>query len=179
MENTIDKMVKNTTGGGKAKGFARKSFIPSNHKLRLSESDDEKYAHITKMFGNGMCQVLCDDNKTRICIIRGKFQGKGKRTSILTLGSIALVGIRSWETDSNKCDLLEVYGQNEIDQLKHHPKVPCEFLSINLLPLSVNDKKDSGIEFSNIVDGVDDKPIMESSEDFVMDDTEAIDIDDI
>jgi len=172
-------MVKNQYGGSKAKGFARKSFAQTNHKLRLSDNEDEKYAHITKMFGNGMCQVLCDDNTTRVCIIRGKFQGKGKRTSLVTLGSIVLVGLRSWETDSNKCDLLEVYGQNEIDQLKHHPKVPCEFLSINLLQVSISEKQDSGIEFSNIVNGKDDKPIMESSEDFVMDDTEQIEIDDI
>lgn len=172
-------MVKNTTGGGKAKGFARKSFAPANHKLRLSEHEDEKYAHITKMFGNGMSQVLCDDNKTRLCIIRGKFQGKGKRTSLVTLGSIVLVGLRSWETDSNKCDLLEVYGQNEIDQLKHHPKVPCDFLMMNLLQLSITEKHDSGIEFTNIKHGIDEKPIMESKEDFVMDDTEQIKIEDI
>ena len=34
-------------------------------------------------------------------------------------------------------------------------------------------------EFSNIINGVDDKPIIESKEDFVMDDSAVIDIDDI
>jgi len=173
-------MVKNTTGGCKSKGFARKEFASSNHKLRLSESEDEKYAHITKMFGNGMCQALCDDSKTRTCIIRGKFRGKGKRNSLLTQGSIVLVGIRSWETDSDKCDLLEVYGQNEIDQLKHNPKVPCEFLSLNVISHFISSNEStSHVEFTNIIDGIDDKPIMETDEDFIMDTTEEIDIDDI
>jgi initiation factor 1A len=174
-------MVKNTTGGNKSKGFARKELnVSSNNKLRLSESENEKYAHITKMFGNGICEALCEDSKTRKCIIRGKFRGgKGKRNSFIVVGTIVLVGIRDWETDSDKCDLLEVYNQNEVDQLKHHPKVPYDFISINVLSLSLSEKDNSGIEFSTIIDGVDDKPIIESKEDFVMDTSETINIDDI
>jgi initiation factor 1A len=174
-------MVKNVTGGGKAKGYARKSFAPSNNKLRLSESEEEKYAHITKMFGNGMCQALCDDNNTRNCIIRGKFRGKGKRNSVVIVGTIVLVGIRSWETDSDKCDLLEVYNQNEVDQLKHHPKVPYAFLSMNMSPHScVLEREDLGIDFSSIKsDQVDSRPILETTENFIMDETDTINIDDI
>jgi translation initiation factor 1A len=172
-------MVKNTTGGSKHKGFARKEFsASSNNKLRLSESEDEKYAHITKMFGNGMCQAYCDDLKTRTCIIRGKFRGKGKRNSFVTLGAIVLVGIREWETDSDKCDLLEVYGSNEIEQLKHHPKVPVGFLSLNVLSHSTLETDESGINFSNIVEE-EVKLVLGTKEDFVMDDSETINIDDI
>jgi initiation factor 1A len=174
-------MVKNTTGGNKSKGFARKEMIASNsHKLRLSECENEKYAHITKMFGNGMCQALCDDSKERTCIIRGKFRGgKGKRNSFVVVGTIVLVGLRDWESDSDKCDLLEVYNQNEVDQLKHHPKVPYEFISMNLLSHFISEKDNAGIEFSSIIDGVDDKPILESKEEFVLDHSEQINIDDI
>ena len=172
-------MVKNTTGGSKHKGFARKEYSVSNNKLRLSESEDEKYAHITKMFGNGMCQAYCDDLKTRMCIIRGKFRGKGKRNSFVALGAIVLIGVREWETDSDKCDLLEVYGSNEIEQLKHHPKVPVGFLSLNVLSHSSTAETDeSGINFSNIVEE-EFQPNIKTKEDFIMDDSETINIDDI
>jgi initiation factor 1A len=140
-------MVKNTVGGNKAKGFARKNEKPQSNKLRLSECPDEKFAHIIKMFGNGMCQALCEDNVTRTCIIRGKFRGKGKRNSFVTPGSIVLVGTRDeWSSDSEKCDLLELYSSNEVEQLKHHPKVPTHFLSLE--PLSQNIPIDDSFDFS-------------------------------
>jgi initiation factor 1A len=144
-------MVKNTTGGSKHKGFARKEFSSNyNNKLRLSDNEFEIYAHVTKMFGNGMCETLCQDMVKRTCIIRGKFRGKGKRTNFIVIGSIVLVGIRHWETDSNKCDLLEFYDPNEIDQLKNNPKVPSDFLSFN--PLSpISNPSDPSILFSNII----------------------------
>lgn len=172
-------MVKNKTGGSKAKGFARKEFTHNNvGKLRLSECENERYAHVTKMFGNGMCQTLCDDLKTRKCIIRGKFcSNKGKWNNFIVVGTIVLVGVRDWET--TKCDLLEVYSQNEVDQLKHNPKVPYEFICMNVLQESTDEKDKSGIEFSTIIDGNDDKLIIETDEDFVMDNSEKIDIDDI
>ena len=144
-------MVKNTVGGNKAKGFARKNEKPQSNKLRLSECEDEKFAHIIKMFGNGMCQALCDDNVTRTCIIRGKFRGKGKRNSFVTPGSIVLVGTRqAWSSDFDKCDLLEVYSSNEIEQLKNHPKVPTSFLLFD--PNSHSSQNfpiDDSFDFSN------------------------------
>jgi initiation factor 1A len=140
-------MVKNTVGGNRAKGFARKNEKSQSNKLRLSESDDEKYAHITKMLGNGMCLALCDDNVSRTCFIRGKFRGKGKRNSFVTPGSIVLVGTRSWSSDIDKCDLLELYSTTEVELLKSHPKLPPHFLSME--PLSQNFPIDDSFDFSH------------------------------
>lgn len=178
-------MVKNTVGGNKAKGFARKNEKPQSHKLRLSDNEDEKYAHIIKMFGNGMCQALCDDNKTRTCIIRGKFRGKGKRNSFVTPGAIVLVGTRdSWSSDCDKCDLLELYTHTEIEQLKNHPKVPTAFLSMEFNGNKNINNDDIAIDFTNNTN--DNEDIIQSNnnndksmEVFVMDDSETINIDDI
>jgi translation initiation factor 1A len=116
-------MVKNLKGGSghksQARKFASTGASKQGSKLRVIEEEGEIYAQITKMFGNGMCDALCIDEVTRLCIIRGKFRGgKGKRNSFVTVGTLVLVGIRDWETDSDKCDLLEVYNQTEVDQLK-------------------------------------------------------------
>jgi translation initiation factor 1A len=120
-------MVKNTTGG-KNKNQARKNVAPSSRvstKLRVSEEEGELYAVITKVFGGGMCNAQCIDGKNRICIIRGKFTGRGKRDNIIVPGSWVLVGEREWESDKsesktqlNKCDLLEVYSESDKKKLQ-------------------------------------------------------------
>ncbi len=121
-------MVKNKTGGNKAKKFGRKHLGGNsfNAKLRISQVEDEVYACVTKLLGNGMCHVNCLDssnsNKTRLCIIRNKFRGRGKRDNNLVMGTYVLVGIRSWETVKEgtieKCDLIEVYNSSEVTRLK-------------------------------------------------------------
>jgi translation initiation factor IF-1 len=124
-------MVKNT-GGCKAKGFARKH--QSSHisnKLRMSECDEEKYAIVRKLFGPS-CDVLCDDSKVRLAMIPGKFSGRNKRNNNLAPGTVILIGIREWATviegKSEKCDVLEVYSAQELDQLKQRPNFPTRFL---------------------------------------------------
>jgi initiation factor 1A len=118
-------MVKNF-GGKNSKKIGRKyvsSYTKGGNKLRLTQDEDEIYACVSKMLGNGMCHVLCCDNVQRICIIRNKFRGRGKRDNNLSMGTYVIIGKRSWETNCNaensKCDLIEVYNDNEIKKLKN------------------------------------------------------------
>lgn len=118
-------MVKNF-GGNKSKKQGRK-FISSNQaqrKLRLKDEkeDGEMYACVKKLFGNGRCLILCIDGIERNCVIRNKFRGRSKRDNTLIVGSHILAGVRLWETKTEKkeqdCDLLEVYNDNEVRELK-------------------------------------------------------------
>jgi translation initiation factor 1A len=118
-------MVKNRTGGNKHKGQGRKYVNAPRQttNIRLSNDEYELYAQVTKMLGNGMCHVLCIDGKTRLCHIRGKFRGRGKRDNLIGNNSWLLIGLREWESDKtdiklNNCDLLEVYSSIDIDRLK-------------------------------------------------------------
>jgi len=119
-------MVKNTTGGSKTKGQARK-FVNAprqSSNIRLSNDEYEVYAQVTKMLGNGMCHVLCIDGKTRLCHIRGKFRGRGKRDNLIGNNSWLLIGLREWESEKDEkkmqnCDLLEVYSPIDVDRLKN------------------------------------------------------------
>ena len=179
-------MVKNTTGGSGAKGYARKSFaIQKSTKLRLSEDPCEKYAQVTKMYGE-MCEVMCDDNISRKCFIRGKFRGKGKRNSFIRIGEVVLVGLRSWASDNSQCDLLELYTAQEVQQLKNHPKVPSAFITVgDLNTVSVTNGEGDVFEFSNTVreNYEDIVPLdlgkKKDTDKFVLDETEEINIDDI
>jgi len=149
-------MVKNTHGGSGHKSQARKNTVNVKHsssKLRLSDDEDEIYGQVLKILGGGMCSVLCQDSIERLCIIRGKFRGRGKRDNTLLGGSWILVAKRSWcgETTNGKekCDLLEIYG--ELDK----KKLQAVETTVNWNNFIVNDVKNSfnketdDFEFSN------------------------------
>lgn len=116
-------MVKNNAGGNKGKGLARKHVNAAkggaSKQLRVATDEAEKYAVVSKMLGNGMCYVRLLDGSTgdRLCIIRNKFKGRGKRDNILDTGSWVLVGLREWSSKQDTCDLLEVYNAAERDRL--------------------------------------------------------------
>ena len=141
-------MVKNF-GGNKTKSMSRKNLTstPSNV-LRFSLNEFEKYSQVTKLLGNGMCHVLCDDNVTRLCHIRGKFRGRGKRDNIVNNGALLLVGIREYECGGNgtklqNCDLLEVYSDQEKEKLKQSvTNVNWRMLSANLMTQEKADEKE-------------------------------------
>ena len=181
-------MVKNQTGGNRAKSFARKNETSvGRERLRLAECDEEVYACVNKLFGN-TCSVTTIDGETLIGHIRKKFSGRGKRTSIITDRCVVLVGMRHWEKTAKNCDILEVYSSHEVEQLKNIPKIRFE----RLLPLimsagssedkhtKVEDAFDFGIASSSPDNDDDVKEILESkTEIFELNQQEEINIDDI
>lgn len=119
-------MVKNTHGGSKHKSQARKLVnAPQSNKLRLPECDEECFAIVTKMLGNGMCHVnlLYKNNilENIVCHIRGKFRGRNKKSNLISTSSIVLVGLRTWEKNVSACDLLDIYNSHHIDKLDIKP----------------------------------------------------------
>lgn len=150
-------MVKNTTGGSKTKGQARKftSQAPSN-RLRLSQEEAELYATVSSMLGNGMCEVMCIDGIKRLCHIRGKFKGRGKRDNFITRNSFILIGLREWEGDEVKevkgkiklpnCDLLEVYSASDVDRIKMTEKKDW---SVFVDEKSISENIEDTVDFTN------------------------------
>jgi initiation factor 1A len=116
-------MVKNQNGGKNSKKMGRKFVTnPSsnNRKIRKAEEEGEIYAIVTKMLGNGMFYANDIEGKERLCIMRNKFRGRGKRDNTVALGSWVLIGIREFELCAKpKHDLLEVYSDIEKQKLKH------------------------------------------------------------
>ena len=90
--------------------------------LRTLNENEEIYAIVTKMLGNGTCEVECTDGARRLCIIRKKFRGRGKSHNRVCQGATVMVGLRDWEKNEKsalpKCDLLEVYSESELRKLK-------------------------------------------------------------
>ena len=157
-------MVKNF-GGNKAKRQGRKHIIaPVQTKLRLVDprGNGEMYAITTKVLGNGMMFVKCLDKNERLCIIRKKFKGRGKRDNYIHVGTMVLVGLRTWATDvslkneneKEKCDLLEVYSDAEKTRLLQREKdtdfsVFAEFNKSGVNEFGGNDNIEGGFIFTN------------------------------
>jgi translation initiation factor 1A len=155
-------MVKNTCGGNKAKGQARKFISVKSKEIRKSKDEDEIYAQNIRTLGNGMCHVLCSDGITRLCHIRGKFRGRGKKDNLVKNNTWLLVGLREWDkskevsTKMQDCDLLEVYNDEDKEELKNIEK------GVNWNLFVMNDQKtiklnDNNINMDNIIEFSDSK----------------------
>jgi len=155
-------MVKNTSGGSKHKGMARKLVnAPVSNKIRYSEDEDECYAKVTKMLGNGMCHVtllhkdVIHDNI--VCHIRGKFRSRNKKSNLVAVGGVVLVGIRSWTSNLDACDLLCIYNDSQVPSLnlpnlfQNHPSQPIdnEIIFSSNLTTSNNNQLSSISHFDN------------------------------
>ena len=156
-------MVKNF-GGKHGKKIARKnahsnSEMSVNKKMRFANGDEEVYGLVTKCLGNSQFLIICNDRVERLCILRNKFTGRNKQSNLVSIGSWVIVGLRNWETSKpnkkDKCDMLEVYTNNEKHKLVQESKVNLSFLSQqeNLL-LSNGEKEEednTNIIFSEII----------------------------
>jgi translation initiation factor IF-1 len=119
-------MVRNEKGGKGAKGLARKTVASSGareERLRLPSCELEQLACVTNMYGNGMCEIHTNDNTKLIGHIRNKFRGRQKRSNMILRYSIVMIGLREWENPIKNCDILCIYDDNQIEQLKTIPHI--------------------------------------------------------
>ena len=111
-------MVKNTSGGTKTKGLARKHQGGAGGgggggALRLPKNELEQLVVVTKMLGNGMCEVFNNDDQRFIAHIRNKFKGRNRRSNDISVNSFILIGLREWEKPALNADVMFVYDVND------------------------------------------------------------------
>lgn len=126
-------MVKNKKGGSGHKKMARKNVRTTsyvNKKIRKPREEGEMIARVLRIHGGGHASILCTDKKERTLVIRGRFRGRNKRDNTIKQNSIVLVGLRSvtmgevvHHSKKEKADLLEVYNNSQLDELKEIPEV--------------------------------------------------------
>lgn len=103
-------MGKNQYGGNKQKSMANKT---TEAPMRYSTCDLELYARVTKALGNGMFHVEDNNKRTYMAHVRGKMRGKSKRSNLIKVGEMLLIGLREWETTSKNADVLYIYEENQ------------------------------------------------------------------
>jgi initiation factor 1A len=174
-------MVKNTKGGKGAKSLARKTSAPAfiaTERLRISTDELEKYACVTKMFGNGMCEITMNDNSKLVGHIRGAFRGRQKHRNMILVHSIVLVGLREWEDVSKNCDILYVYDDIQIEQLRNMPQIDIKNLLQMKIVFGGSTVENADIRFTNETEE-EVVNMLETVEEFNIDQEEEIDIGDI
>jgi len=154
-------MVRNITGGSKHKSQARKNVVPrgASAALRTALDEGECFAQVERMLGGSNCHVMCVDGVLRLCVIRGKFRGKGKRDNVLAMGTLVLVGMRDYESSKtsnskNKlenCDLLEVY--RDTDKARVFSSVKIDWSNLNTTGTSTGTSAGAGAKSSSSEDG--------------------------
>jgi len=185
-------MVKNS-GGNKCKRGAQKHMTGS-HTRHLVEKNpaepNEIYAAVVKLYGGSNCEVICEDGITRMCIIRNKFRGRGKRDNFLMTGVWVLVGLREWEIKHTgkrpNCDLLYVYSEDDKNKLKTNASGNWSVLNVST-PDGVHElHEEDNIVFEDIKDTPDTNLLNELQEQYISEDgnnlavdNDIIDIDDI
>jgi hypothetical protein len=151
-------MVKNSFGGNKAKGFARKNLAKRETALRTADEEGEIYAQAVKVMGGSIASAIDIDGNPLRAHIRGKFRGRGKRDNFIAPGTWLLVGLHSWEEKSTKtdeirnCDILEVYSETDKNRLKNSVTSINwnKFITNDTKTLGENDKDvDAGFDFAD------------------------------
>lgn len=186
-------MVKNNTGGNKAKGFARKNMVKRDTTLRVAQEEGEIYAQAVKVMGGSIASAIDIEGRPLRAHIRGKFRGRGKRDNFISAGTWLLVGLHNWQSEKTKpneirdCDILEVYNETDKNRLKN------SITSVNWNVFITNDTKTIGSEIEKDEYGIEfaDEATQEyeqliaaqasagHSNTIIMDDGEQIDVDDI
>lgn len=138
---------RNTVGGKKGKGMANKALNTNNNgPLRLSTHPSEKYACVTKINGNGMCNVTTSDGLTLLGHIRGNMRGSSKRNNFISPFSIVLIGLREWESTPTNCDILCLYSSHDVSALATIPNIYIDSI-LHLNPLDRSHRYDLSLDF--------------------------------
>lgn len=110
-------MPKNKGKGGKNRRRGKNQNEPDKRELVFKE-DEQEYAKVLKMLGNGRVECFCFDSQIRLAHIRGKMRKK----VWINVGDIILVGLRDYQDD--KCDVILKYTADEARNLKTYGELP-------------------------------------------------------
>lgn len=112
--------------GGKRKKRGKKNTVVQKRPIDYKSNDpkeNQQYAVVQTLSGDSRLEVLCEDGTSRICHIRGKF----RKRNWVRKGNIVVVAIREYQ--SNKCDLLHKYNNDEARTLLKNKIIPKSFFA--------------------------------------------------
>lgn len=105
----------NKKGGKKHKRGKKNSYLQK--KLRYKEEGQE-YAQIKTAKGNCRFDLSVFDGKERMGILCGTM----RKRRFVNVRDVVLVSIRDFE--DAKCDIIDVYDDNQVRQLKSEKEIP-------------------------------------------------------
>jgi translation initiation factor 1A len=125
-------MVRNFGKGGKGCKKMKNSAIETNRILLFKDAGQE-YAIVEDIYGHGRYKCMCQDNVSRLCILRGSLRKGSVR---ICKQDTVLVSLRDFQDD--KADIIHVYTQDEVRSLSDYGEIQNR-----------QEEFDSDIEFIN------------------------------
>eukprot|EP00331_Platyophrya_macrostoma_P028897 CAMPEP_0176461802 /NCGR_PEP_ID=MMETSP0127-20121128/34874_1 /TAXON_ID=938130 /ORGANISM="Platyophrya macrostoma, Strain WH" /LENGTH=227 /DNA_ID=CAMNT_0017853569 /DNA_START=60 /DNA_END=743 /DNA_ORIENTATION=- len=139
-------MGKNTGRGGNKRKRAKNKPTTTKRELIFKE-DEQEYAQVTKMLGDGRFECYCFDDVKRLANIRGQL----KKRVWFTVGDIVLVSLREYQ--DNKCDAFHKFTPDEVKKLKDLGEIP---MSVKYEEGEVTENKNDDVIFDYNNDESDD-----------------------
>ena len=112
---------RNLQGGSKTKSMARKDGTDYTDNIIIPSTDEEKYAIVTAVLGNGRFAISTLENKEHIAILPGAMRGAKKRKFFVMLHSIILINDRSsWQTLKHRshADIIHIYSEQQCQLIR-------------------------------------------------------------
>ena len=143
-------MPKNTGPGGKKFKKIKHNLVSNTRQLELAE-EGQKYALVKKLLGNGRTLVIFINDANvgveRLARIRGSLR---KKKQWVKAGNFILISVREYEDE--KVDIIHVYNDMEMNELKSKEHIPKELLKISNNTNSIKTDKSGKINASSIQD---------------------------
>lgn len=94
-----------------------------NDKIKEIElpDDEQEFAVVERMLGNGRVEVYCNDKKLRVVRIRGSMR-KFKSKVIIECSDLVLIA--RWDFEQDKGDLIHKYAYEEKSYLMYQQMLP-------------------------------------------------------
>lgn len=105
-------------GKRKSKGNIRKKKREPRSRELIYKDDQQEYAQVLRMLGNGRCELQCMDGIKRLGHIRGALRKK----TWISIADFVLVGLREFQDE--KCDIIAKYTLEEARTLKCYGELP-------------------------------------------------------
>lgn len=162
-------MTRNLTGGKNHKKAKQGSEKPNF----VEKETGQLYARVIQVLGNRNVLVYCNDNKIRLCHIRGSI----RKDMWISAGDIVLISIRDFLLDKEekfeKGDILHKYDRDHHSRLKKDDTLNVKlFLSLETMGVD-NVKKIGG---TKVELGIREEDLFEENEENSED---SIDVDNI
>lgn len=134
-------MKRNKKGG---KGYKRGKKGGDDRREIIFAEDQQVYAKVVRMLGNGRLEAFCYDGRTRLAHIRGAMRKK----VWVHVGDIVLVALRNFQEE--KCDVVHKYTFEEAHMLKSYGELPDNVRLDSVEAQTTDEKDDDGIDFMEI-----------------------------
>ena len=143
-------MPKNTGPGGKKFKKIKHNLVSNTRQLELAE-ENQKYALVKKLLGNGRSSVIfINDNNVgveRLARIRGTLR---KKKQWVKPGNFILISVREYEDE--KVDIIHVYNDMEMNELKRKDHLPKELVKISNNTTCIKTDKNGKVSSHNTLD---------------------------